>query len=184
MAKIECLECEGTGAHMPDCWLCSGERTIKIEKALAEGYTLEDLEAASPEDDYCRCPADECQGDSCELCEGDGTMEGWRLEHEVTRVLTMAKTGLMPPRLHLYNRQIIRSDELLANFAGRIARDRGWIRWFCSILGDEISLTPDGEREYDARVYDWHRQQDVENCLIDIAGRWVDDGGQVYEFRP
>lgn len=146
MKKVACMECDGTGAYKPDCWLCEGEMEVPISEALENGYALGDLETY-PDEDVCRCPAYECRGDTCGICEGSGEMEDWRLEHEVTRVLIMAKTDVMPPRLRLYNRRIIRSDDLLAVFAGRVAKERGWIWWFCSIFGDEISLTPDGERE-------------------------------------
>lgn len=181
--QVTCFECDGTGAYKSDCWLCEGAQMVTVKKAQAEGYHLDDLEDIE-DDGYCRCPAYECNGDSCGLCEGSGKMEHWRAEHEVTRVLICAHSGHIPGRMHLLgNIRRIFNDELLSNFAGRICRDREWINWFTSVFGDEISLTPAGEAEYEARIFDWHKQKDVDNCALDIGGRWADDGGFVPEAR-
>lgn len=175
---IKCLECNGTGAYKPDCYLCEGKMEVKVSVALDHGYSAGDLEIYDGED-VCRCPAYECNGDLCVICEGSGEMDAWRTEHEVTRVLIAAKTGSPPPRLFRGCWGSTWSDELLSTFAGDIAQERGWLRWFQSILGDEISLTPAGKAEYEARIFDWHKQHDVSNCPIDIGGRWADDGGYV-----
>lgn len=174
---MKCEECNGTGAYKPDCWLCGGSREITIKAAIDERYSLEELELYDLH--YCRCPADECHGDSCDLCEGSGKMEDWRLEHEVTRVLIMAKTDFMPDRLfRLHNgRKVWDADALLSTFAAAICRDRGWINWFTSIFGDEIDLTEAGEQEFETRIHDWHKLHDSDNRSIDDFGRWADDGG-------
>lgn len=173
--QCQCPECNGTGAHKPNCWLCDGDRIIKIEKALSEGYSEEYLEDAY--DGECMCPADECRGDSCELCEGDGVVDRQAVEDEVTRVLLCAQSGTLPPRLHrLPYGRIVMEDALLANFAGGVCEDRGWIRWYRSILGDEISLTPAGEIEAKARSWDYARRKDTTLCPIDDLGRLDDDG--------
>lgn len=173
--KCTCPECEGTGAYKPDCWLCKGEMLIKIKKALAEGYSESDLEDAY--DGECRCPADECRGDSCELCEGDGTITVQQRDDEITRVLMYGITKVIPPRITLthYGR-VHTSDELLANFAGRVCEERGWIRWFRSMLGDEVSLTPAGEAEALSRAWEWARRHDVTLGPVDDFGRFDDDG--------
>lgn len=174
--KQPCPECDGTGAYDPDCWLCEGEMIIPIQKALDEGYSEKDLEDAY--DGYCRCPADECRGDSCDLCEGDARVTQKTIDDEITRVLLCAKNGTLPARRYvLPNGRISHSDELLARFAGAECRERGWIHWFVSFMGDEISLTPAGEDEARKREIDWLRDCDVSLRYIDDVGRFEDDGG-------
>lgn len=174
--QCTCPACHGTGAYKPDCWLCEGEMIIKVEKALAEGYSEADIEDAH--DGECRCPADECRGDSCELCEGSGTITVQQREDEITRVLMYGLTQTIPPRItrnHLG--RIYETDDLLANFAGGVCQERGWIRWYRSILGDDLSLTPAGEIEARHREWNWLRRRDVMLGPIDDNGRWADDGG-------
>lgn len=181
---IKCLECNGTGAYKPDCYLCEGSMEIPVKLALEEGWNLDELEVYEGED-ICRCPSEDCHGDSCQICEGSGEMDGWRTEHEVTRVLITAKSGHIPLRLYRGYWGSTWNDERLSSFAGELCHERNWITWFRSILGDEISLTPAGEAEYSARIFDWHRQHDVTKCQIDIGGRWADDGGLIPEAtRP
>lgn len=170
-----CPECEGTGAYKPDCWLCEGQMIIKIETALAQGYSESDLEEAY--DGYCSCPSYECRGDSCELCEGDGKITVQEREDEITRVLMYGLTKSIPPRItrNHYGRPC-ESDELLSSFAGGVCRERGWISWFCSILGDEVSLTPAGELEAQSRAWAWARRRDLTLGPVDDLGRLDDDG--------
>lgn len=173
--KCTCPECNGTGASKPDCWLCAGERIVKIKKALAEGFTEDDLEEAY--DGECYCPADECRGDSCELCEGEGKVAPQVVEDEITRVLLYGLTRSIPPRItrNHYGRPC-ESDDLLANFAGGVCRENGWINWYRSILGDEVSLTPAGEAEAQSRAWGWARRRDLTLGPIDDLGRLDDDG--------
>lgn len=183
MGACTCPECEGTGAYKPDCWLCDGEMIIKIEKALAEGYSESDLEDAY--DGLCRCPADECRGDSCDLCEGDGTVAVQQREDEITRVLMYGLTRTIPPRIsRSHYGRIYESYDLLSNFAGAVCKERGWIRWFRSVLGDEVSLTPSGEAEARSREWGWLRRRDVTLGPVDDKGRLEDDGAPPYSQAP
>lgn len=173
--RCSCPECNGTGAYDPDCWLCEGERIVKVEKALAEGYAESDLDDAY--DGECCCPADDCRGDSCALCGGDGTITPEQREDEITRVLIYGLTKTIPPRItrNHYGRPC-ESDDLLALFAGRECRERRWIDWYCSILGDEVSLTPAGKAEAESRAWAWARRRDVTLGPVDDFGRLADDG--------
>lgn len=173
--KCTCPECDGTGAYKPDCWLCAGDMSIKVEKAVAEGYSASYLEDAY--DGECRCPADDCNGDSCDLCEGDGKVSPQRVEDEITRVLMYGVTRSIPMSISRNHfGRICESDDLLSNFAGRVCRERGWIDWYCSVLGDEVSLTKAGEAEAESRSWDWARRRDVTLGPIDDMGRLADDG--------
>lgn len=174
-----CPECNGTGAYKSDCWLCAGERIIKVEKALAEGFSEGDLEEVY--DGECDCPADECWGDSCVLCEGYGRISERERDDEITRVLIYGLTQSLPPRLsrNAYGR-VVEGDELLARFAGGECREKGWVRWYGSILGDELSLTPAGKAEADSRAWGWARRRDVTLGPVDDFGRLDDDGAPVY----
>ncbi|MBO6755727.1 MAG: hypothetical protein JJ902_05340 [Roseibium sp.] len=176
ISRMACPECDGTGAYKPDCWLCEGEMIIPVQKALDEGFAEDDLEDAY--DGYCRCPSYECHGDSCDLCEGEGRVTQRTIDDEITRVLLCAMDGIVPARRYvLASGRISHSDELLARFAGVECRKRGWISWFVSIMGDEISLTPDGEVEARKRQIEWLREGDVSLRYIDDVGRFEDDGG-------
>lgn len=173
---INCPECDGTGAYAPSCWLCEGTRDVKIERAIAEGYDIDDLEVY--DDGYCRCPAYECRGDSCDLCEGDGKVDPRVPEDEITRVLVFGLADFIPPRRYrLHNGRTVDHDELLARFAAAECRERGWLHWFVSVFGDELSLTPEGEAEAGRRYPDWVKGRDVHHAPIDALGRWADDGG-------
>jgi hypothetical protein len=177
MAELHtCPECNGTGAYEPDCWCCDGEMIIPIAKALENGFSEEDLEDAY--DGHCRCPSDECQGDPCDLCGGDGRVAHQTIEDEITRTLLCAKHGHIPARRRrLHYDRVAFDDALLARFAGCECKDRGWITWYRSIFGDEISLTASGEAEAEKRAVGWARGADVSLCWIDDDGRFADDGG-------
>ena len=173
--ECTCPECNGTGAYKPDCWLCAGEMIIKVEKAVAEGWSESDLEDAY--DGECRCPADDCNGDSCDICEGYGKTSPQRVEDEITRVLMYGLTRSIPPSISRNHfGRVYESDDLLSNFAGRLCRERGWINWYRSVMGDEVSLTKAGEAEAEDRAWDWARRRDVTLGPIDDLGRLADDG--------
>lgn len=90
--KMDCPECSGTGAEVPDCWLCKGDRTIRPAKAYRNGYKKADLEI---EDGWCECPA--CHGYTCETCEGGGTVSTDYLWREAQRVLLSALRDCKEP---------------------------------------------------------------------------------------
>ncbi|WP_269581927.1 hypothetical protein [Roseibium sp. Sym1] len=174
--KPTCPECNGTKAYKPDCWLCQGEMVIPIKKTIEEGYSVNDLEDAY--DGQCRCPAWDCNGDPCDLCDGYGKVEPHVIEQEITRVLLCAMNGTVPPRCSSsWFGRAYESDDLLAKFAGVECRERGWIWWFVSVFGDEISLTQAGEEEARKRQVEWLRTKDVSLRHIDDIGRFEDDGG-------
>lgn len=147
IAKVECVECNGTGAKEPDCWVCKGQRSIHIKRAYLLGYKKGDLEGLDGSDDYCDCPRYECHGDSCDFCEGDGKVTAIEAKQQAWRVLYFAARDEIPPLFSLDHRgRIFAQDKLLSLTAARRCRDRGLISWFCSFFGDEISLTEKGER--------------------------------------
>lgn len=172
-----CFECNGTGASQPDCWLCKGEMFISVRKAKRNGYAVEDLE-----DIYrgsCRCPTYECSGNTCDWCEGDGRVDPGLFEREVTRVLICAATGRIPDIPVPYYGGWSKSDYLLlSSVAGRHCRERHWIHWSTSILGDDLSLTDAGTVEFERRHPAWLAQFDSNWMPYDSAGRWADDGGK------
>lgn len=92
--KMDCPECNGTGAEDPDCWLCKGDRTIRVHRAYRNGYKKADLENVE-DDGLCDCPA--CDGHTCGTCEGDGTVLTDYLWREAQRVLLSALQGCKEP---------------------------------------------------------------------------------------
>lgn len=172
---VTCFECNGTGADQPDCWLCRGKMFISVHKARREGYSADDIE------DYkgsCRCPADECRGDSCEWCDGAATVDPGLFEREVTRVLICAGLGHIPETPVRFHGGWRRSSRLLLSpAAGRYCKKQGWIGWWRSMFGDDISLTDAGRHEFDRRHPAWVAQFDCDWRPYDEDGRFADDGG-------
>lgn len=170
----KCLQCEGTGAYNPTCWLCEGELYVSVTHAKDAGYTLD----ISDNGKDCRCPADGCYGDCCEVCEGTGMVEQRVLDDEVTRVLMYGLSQKIPPRLYRFNhRTLVEYGELLSDFAGAICRENKWINHHRSIFGDNVHLTDAGEIEAKNRVHGWHKSMDADTSKIDTFGCWADDGG-------
>lgn len=138
------MECRGTGAEDPDCWLCKGDLTIKIEEAQSEGYSLDDLQGLA-DDEYCDCPV--CERATCDFCEGDGRVWPEVNEQQERRVLLMALNGGEIPSL-IYQSfdgpPVIDRDALLSKEAAARCREKDEITWFCSVFGDEIGLTKKG----------------------------------------
>lgn len=177
--QTRCMDCDGTGASKPNCWLCGGRRFIKISKAIREGYQRHHLEGI--EDGECYCPSDECRGDTCSFCEGMGTRDKDDIEIEVSRVLICALTGKLPstPYKSDYGRVFWNESNYLSNAAGRICEDRGWIRITrMLVFGESIDLSEAGRLEAERRLPDWMAQFDVSLAPVDDYGRWGDDGGQ------
>ena len=171
----QCPECQGTGAYMPDCWLCKGSRDVLMSEALEEGYVEEDLDFI--DDGYVVCPVYGCHGEICSLCHGDGEVLEYEIDHEITRVLVYGLEERLPPRITNHYGRRYHTYDFLARFAGKYCRDKGWIYWFVSVFGDEISLTKEGMAEAKARRWGWYAGLDSTTCPYDDAGRWCDDGG-------
>jgi hypothetical protein len=174
---VVCGDCEGSGAHRSDCWLCKGRRYIRAKLAYRHRYRKEDLDDIE-DDGYCRCPA--CGGDTCVWCNGDGEVAADIEAQQETRVLVYGLTQRIPPlRVRQYWRggRVALDDALLSTHAARACRDKGWINWFCSVFGDEIYLTPLGEAEAKRRYVGWLCSFDSTQAPLDIHGRFDDDGG-------
>lgn len=149
---VACEECNGTGAEVPDCTLCRGMRTIHANRAYAAGYKRDDLEDYDQWDRFCLCPR--CDGDVCGQCQGDGSIERIVAKQEFDRLLIFAKTQRLPPLLRKKRRgrMYIEYSALLSRSAAVRAREKHLIHWFCSVFGDEISLTPKGKIEAERAV--------------------------------
>lgn len=142
----ECADCDGTGAEKPDCYLCKGMRSIKVRRAYAFGWRKGDLRDIE-DDGHCECP--HCEGHSCGYCEGDGQRPLAEMRQEVARVLHYARRGRNLPPLRVIDHRGNPKwdhDAYLSKAATRACRNAGLISWFCSAFGDELSLTPAGER--------------------------------------
>lgn len=146
---VLCEECNGTGSTEPDCRVCKGYRTVKAHTAYAHGYRKVDLDIES--DGFCDCPA--CDADMCDMCDGSGEVQALEQEQQLRRVLIQAKEGRMAPLISLdWRGRIHFGDALLSMEAARKAKRSGLIEWWCSVFGDELSLTREGERAY-ANLY-------------------------------
>lgn len=180
--RVACPDCYGSGAYCPDCWLCKGARFVKVRKALANGYSREDLE--NVENGECLCPTWDCRGDHCTFCEGTGEREPADIEREVTRVLICALTGRIPgsPYRTHYGRVLWNDGDLLSLAAGRFCEERRWVRiWRELVFGDDLILTGAGRVEAERRLPGWLAQYDVSLCHVDDDGRWGSDGGREIE---
>lgn len=144
---VVCEECNGTGSTEPDCKVCKGYRSLKVHAAYAHGYRKADLEI-DHSDGFCECPA--CDADMCDMCEGSGEVQALEQEQQLRRVLIQAKEGRIAPLISLdWRGRVHFGDSLLSMEAARKAKRAGLILWWCSIFGDELRLTHEGERAYD-----------------------------------
>ncbi len=145
--EINCPECDGTGAEKPDCWLCKGELTIKVQKAYRHGYKKDDLENLE-DDGYCDCPA--CDGETCHTCEGGGKVRADYLWREAQRVLLTATKDcrtLFPDMEWIREVGIIDADKLLSPAAHGWLYDLGYsFGRFNNMFSDFILLSEEGER--------------------------------------
>ena len=146
-AHVKCQECNGTGSSKPDCWMCHGQRTVTLKKAYRHGYRKADLPGLE-DDDYCDCPACYEEASTCMFCYGDGDIDPFVQEQQKNRVLMAALGRFIPPVFYTdYRGQFVVDDDidLLSREAAAQCREDGLIHWFCSIFGDEISLTIKGD---------------------------------------
>lgn len=150
---IKCFECDGTGSSVPDCELCKGDRTVKAKRAYALGWKKSDL-GDIEEDGYCECPQCYYEARTCMFCYGDGRVSQLIKDQQRDRVLIAARNGYRGEIplcfTHGYRDSRIEVDSeiyLLSHAHTRELRDAGLINWFCSVFGDEIYLTPEGEEE-------------------------------------
>ena len=100
-------------------------------------------------------------------------------EREISRVLICAGLGHIPKIPVRFHGGWRRSDRLLLSpAAGRHCKKQGWIGWWRSIFGDDISLSDAGRREFEKRHLDWVTQFDSDWRPYDEDGRFADDGGR------
>jgi hypothetical protein len=180
---IDCPDCRGTGAMNPDCWVCKGARTIRWRRAVALGWSKGDLCNLDPTDPYCDCPSDQCQGDECGLCGGDGIVRIDVPEIEITRALIFLSTGAIPPRYERAEsgRLHVDTEALLSVSAARICEERGWGWRLNSIFGHEFHARDAGLEEAARRMPAWVCAHDSDNRSIDWHGRLADDGSTIEE---
>lgn len=149
--KVACPECNGTGAKMPDCSVCQGYRYPRVKRVLALGYRMSDLPEIE-DDGYCRCPRMDCAGDTCFMCEGDGSVRSEVAAQQLDRILICGlDDGVIPPTIYRdwYGR-VRHTEDYLSLSAMQTARNLGLAHRFSSVLGDDIMLTRAGEER--ARV--------------------------------
>lgn len=177
---MKCFECAGTGAACPDCWLCEGHMTVHWRRAVRQGWMKGDLDLDAGSD-YVTCPRDECRGDYCDVCRGDGIVGRGLFQVEVTRVLVFGLKQRLPPVVErftypnprtlpalvaklkprdrfLYACQaprIVDRERLLSAQAARYCMERRWGNRLNSIFGHEFYLTPAGEAEAERRYPHW-----------------------------
>jgi hypothetical protein len=94
---VSCRECRGTGAQDPDCEICHGSRDVKLKRLYALGWKKGDLEDVDESDGYARCPSYDCNGDTCEFCQGDGRVAFHEQIQQERRALIFARYQRMPP---------------------------------------------------------------------------------------
>jgi hypothetical protein len=123
---------------------------MKLRRAYALGYKKDELEIE--EDGWCRCPR--CGGDSCGNCLGDGYVYPEVARQQMVRVLLCGYTGDVPPLIYTdqWGRAHRDNNAYLSRAAAAEARERGYIHWFCTFMGDEISLTRAGEAALRAQL--------------------------------
>lgn len=152
-AKEQCPDCGGSGQAEPDCSCCDGEGRLTLEELEREGLDPKDCYpwelGCSDVDDWFECPG--CHDASCITCMGEGKVEAGFLQRERERLLVTAITPYQEifPRVSLDFRGHVHVDRnaLISRQAIVDLRTEGKAHWFCSIFGDEISLTEDGRRE-------------------------------------
>lgn len=143
--RVSCEDCRGTGHEKYDCWLCQGHGTAHWRRAIRYGVKkseLIDLEG----DGYAECP--NCEGRLCWICKGEGSLDEFVADQARDRVLICALTGEVPPvaRREPWRRRIALDDDtMLSRVAAAACREAGLIHWFCSFMGDELSLTDAGK---------------------------------------
>ena len=149
ITATKCSECKGTGSSEPECRTCKGERWITAKRAYRHGWRKADLIEMSM-DGWCECP--ECYDDArtCMFCNGNGNGDPFIDNQQQMRVLVCALNGTIP----LVFRTEVRGDFiqdgdmfLLSRQATRQCRDDGFIYWFSSPFGDQISLSDKGKLE-------------------------------------
>lgn len=145
-ARVTCLECRGTGAEKPDCWLCRGNLTISTRKARRNGFDKDRLIGLEPTDSLCYCPA--CDASTCLACDGDGKVPPAWEDQERDRILICAAAdhNEIPPR---YTRYGADNDALLCLSVANGMRDIGVSR---SLLSDCLHLRADDEVARAAKV--------------------------------
>lgn len=149
MTEVQCVECKGTGSSEPDCPLCEGYRTVKAKRAYAFGWKKRDLPDLE-DDGYSECPQCYDTARTCMFCYGDGTTDPVIHEQQRMRVLIQAKHGFIPLVFRTdYRGHFIRDEQmyLLSSAAAASLRKEGMLHWYCSVFGDELYLTPNGEEE-------------------------------------
>lgn len=174
--EVECTACKGTGSSHPDCKLCRGYRTVKAKRAYAFRWKKADL-VDLDDDGYCECPSCGDDATTCMFCYGDGTTDPIIHEQQRMRVLIQAKHGFIPLVFrHDYRGFFIRDENmyLLSNEAAGALREDGMLRWYCSVFGDELYLTPKGKeaakeawREYRALCRRWVASERCKARLIE-----------------
>lgn len=154
--RVECPECKGTSAAEPDCWACEGNRNLTYREARAKGFGPLELAAVfdgvdDPSDPlgsaFFICPI--CDGHLCDVCEGDGTVDGGFMSRAIDRVLLTAAAPFneIYPDIFESRGKLYRDDDALLSMAAqRICHDRGWTFLSRSVLADCLSLRPAGER--------------------------------------
>jgi hypothetical protein len=140
---VKCRECEGTGSTDPDCRACKGHRSIKIKHAYALGYRKIDLEDVDESDGYCECPV--CDADTCDFCQGDGSVPRHEQEQQLRRALIFARYQKLPPLCTVdYGGRRRREFQLLsAEAAGDIIETGKAFRRNVLAFGDEFYLHAD-----------------------------------------
>lgn len=177
--KPRCFECAGTGAACPDCWLCEGHMSVHWRRAVNQGWAKGDLDLDGS--DYATCPRDECRGDTCDVCGGDGVVERGQFQIEVTRVLVFGLTQRLPPVIERFSYpdprtfarayaaldapgrfdyansrpRIIDRGRLLSGHAASYCMEKRWGNRLNSMLGHEFYLTPKGNAEAARRYEHW-----------------------------
>ena len=137
--QVECLECGGTGAKVPDCHICKGYRSLSLKSLHARGWKNDDLEGLQG-DGMAECPAWDCQGAACSFCEGEGKVPRHEAAQQARRVLIYAKYGKLPPVCSVDWRGCRRRDHhqyLSAKAADQFVRDHKMLR-SSSILSDDL----------------------------------------------
>jgi len=150
MSDVRCFECKGTGSSVPDCYLCEGYRSVKAKRAYALGWKKTDL-IDLQEDGFAECPSCYDEARSCIFCYGDGKVDSFINEQQRNRVLIAAAHNRSdPPVCFRFERNTSRLEvdpqiNLLSGAHARELKREQMITWYCSVFGDEIYLTPQGE---------------------------------------
>lgn len=144
--RVPCIECRGTGAMNPDCRVCEGERYPRLKRLHALGWKNGDIEDIQ-EDGYALCPSSGCNGESCEFCQGDGSVPFFEQIQQERRALLFARYQQIVPLLTVdYSGRIRREHQLLSLEAAAPFIESGKAtRLQVMAFGDEFYLRNDDD---------------------------------------